>query len=141
VAELKQEILAKMKGSALWALATVTEEGKPWVRYVTPTRIDDDLTVWCATFIGSRKVAQIRRLPEVHLTAGVTALDTAESYLQIQGRAEILTDASTRRAVWNDRLSAVFSGPDDPQYAVCKVRPYRIEYQTMAPVPPRVWAA
>jgi len=122
-------------------LATVTEDGKPWVRYVTPMA-DENLTLWMATFIRSRKVAQIRKNSEVHLTLGVTTMETAESYLQIQGRAEILTDEKTKKTVWLDQLKAIFSGPDDPNYVVCRITPYRIEYQKMAPgAPPEVWEA
>lgn len=135
---LKEKILAKVKGPTLSALATMTEDGKPWVRYVTPF-VDKNLTFWMATFIHSRKVAQIRKNPEVHLTVGVTAAETAESYLQIQGRAEILTDEKTKKTVWFDELKNIFSGPDDPNYCVCKITPYRIEYQKVGPVPPEVW--
>jgi len=60
---------------------------------------------------------------------GVTDMGTAESYLQIQGRVEILTDEATKKMVWNDHLESYFSGPDDPDYCVCKITPYRIEYQ------------
>lgn len=38
-------------------------------------------------------------------------------------------------------LQNIFSGPDDPNYAVCKITPYRIEYQSMSMVPPEVWEA
>jgi hypothetical protein len=34
-----------------------------------------------ATFLGSRKVAQIKKNPEVHLTTGVTTMESAESYV------------------------------------------------------------
>lgn len=135
---LKQKILAKLSGPTLCALATLTEDGKPWVRYVTPFA-DENLTLWMATFTGSRKVGQIRKNPEVHLTTGVSSMDTAESYLQIQGRAEILTDEGTKKAVWFDHLKNIFSGPDDPNYGVCKITPYRIEYQAMGMVPAEVW--
>ena len=100
---------------------------------------DENLTIWMATFVNSRKVAQIRKNPEVHLTTGVTDMETAESYLQIQGRAEILTDEKTKKAVWNDHLENIFSGPDDPHYCVCKITPYHIQYQGMGMVPPEVW--
>jgi len=138
MATIKEKILAKVNGPTLSALATVTENGKPWVRYVTPF-VDKNLTFWMATFIQSRKVAQIRKNPEVHLTVGVTDIQTAESYLQIAGRAEILTDKKTKKAVWFDGLKDIFSGPEDPDYCVCKITPYRIEYQTMAQDPPEVW--
>ncbi len=138
--ELKKKILAKLTGPTLCALGTLTEDGKPWVRYVTPFA-DEDLTLWMATFLGSRKVAQIKKNPEVHLTTGVATMETAESYLQIQGRAEILTDDRSKKTVWFDHLKNVFSGPDDPNYVVCKITPYRIEYQSMGMVPPEVWEA
>jgi general stress protein 26 len=141
MSNLKQKILAKIKGPTLSALATITEDGRPWVRYVTPVA-DKNLTFWMATFINSRKVAQIRKNPEVHLTIGVSTPETAESYLQVQGRAEILTDEKTKKAVWSDHLKGIFSGPDDPNYCVCKITPYRIEYHKMVPgASPEVWEA
>jgi general stress protein 26 len=139
--ELKQKILAKMKQPNLSTFATVTEEGKPWVRYVV-TMADDDLNVWFATFAASRKVGQVAANPEVHLTLGVTELETAASYVQVQGTAQILTDADTKKAIWYDHLANIFSGPEDPNYVVCKVTPYRIEFNTMTPgVGPEVWEA
>jgi len=108
----------------------------PEKRYCTPMA-DENLTIWTATSVDSRKVAQIRKNPEAHLTTGVTDMETADSYLQIQGRAEILTDETTKKAVWNDHLKNIFSGSDDPNYCVCRITPYRIEYQGMGMVPPR----
>ena len=138
MAELKQKIFGKFNGPTLSTLATITEDGKPWARYVTPFA-DENLTFWMATFINSRKVAQIKKNPEVHLTTGVSDPETAESYLQIQGRAEILTDEETKKAAWFDHLAQIFSGPEDPNYCVCKITPYRIEYQGMGMQPPEVW--
>jgi general stress protein 26 len=136
----KKKIQDKMKTPQLSVLATITEDGKPWVRYVTPL-MDENMTIWMATFAASRKVGHIKKNPEVHLTVGVTSMETAESYLQIQGRAEVLTDAATKKAVWNDNLKGIFSGPDDPNYNVIRIAPYRIEYQGMGMVPPEVWEA
>ena len=141
MSDLKKKILSKMDGPTLCALATVTEDGNPWVRYVTPPRMDDDMTIWLATFTNSRKIQQITKNPEVHLTTGVTNPETAESYLQIQGKAEILTDAKTKEDVWFDNLQGIFSGPDDPNYCVCKISPYYIEYHKMEPAPPEMWEA
>ena len=141
MSDLKKKILAKMVGPTLCVLATVTEDGKPWARYVTPPRMDDDLTIWVTTFTNSRKIRQMTKNPEVHLTTGVASMETAESYLQIQGKAVILTDAKTKKAVWFDHLRGIFSGPDDPNYCVCKITPYRIEFHKMGPVPPEVWEA
>lgn len=136
--ELKKKILAKIDRPTLSALATISEDGKPWVRYCTPMA-DENLNLWMATYINSRKVSQIKKDQEVHLTVGVNNIETAESYFQVQGRAEILTDETTKKTVWNDHLKGIFSGPEDPNYVVCKIVPYRIEYQAMGPVPPEVW--
>ncbi len=136
---LKRKIIAKLAApTMLCVLATVAEDGKPWARYVTPFA-DDNLTIWLATFAKSRKVAHIRKNPEVHLTTGVTDPRIPMPYIQIQARADILTDDETRKAVWSDLAARLFSGPDDPNYVVCRITPYRIEWQESAPTPPEVW--
>jgi len=140
MSELKKKILAKMEEPTLSALATQTEDGRPWVRYVM-AQADQELNIRIATFAGSRKVAQIEANPEVHLTLGVSSLETARSYLQVQGRAEVKTDPQERGSLWREELAKYFSGPDDPNYCVIKVAPYRIEYQDMASgsAEPEVW--
>jgi general stress protein 26 len=60
-------------------------------------------------------------------------------YLQIQARAEILTDQETKKAVWSDYLANIFSGPDDANYVVARITPYRIEWQPGGSLPPEVW--
>jgi general stress protein 26 len=142
MSEIEDKILAKLRQldqPAVWSLATVTEDGKPWVRYVTPMAVDDDFVIWGNTFAGARKVAQIGANPEVHLTVGVKDFASAADYLQVSGVAEVVMDSAVKAAKWDAHLSAVYSGPDDPNFAVLKITPYRIEYQTLAPVPPVVW--
>ena len=134
-----QEIIGKGRPH-LAVLATVTEEGKPWVRYVAPTA-DEILTLRFASFLNSRKVAQIRKNPEVHLTAGVTSLETAGDYLQIQGKAEIVADEAQRKAHWKEDLKRYFSDYDDPNYCVVVIKPYRIEYMNAGSMEPEIWEA
>jgi general stress protein 26 len=135
---LKRKIIAKLAAPTLCVLATVTEDGKPWARYVTPFA-DDNLTIWLATFANSRKISQIQNNSEVHLTTGVTDPRIPMPYLQIQGKAEILTDSETKKAVWSDYLTRIFSGPDDPNYIVCRITPYHVEWQDSGPKPPEIW--
>ncbi len=137
---LKEKILAKMTGLTLASFATVTESNKPWNRYVV-VKADERMDIWFATFKKSRKINHIALNPEVHLTLGVTELQSAVSWLQIQGRAEILEDAEIKKAMWYDMLEPIFSGPDDPNYVVCKVIPYRIEFYSMNRREPEVWQA
>lgn len=138
MSDLKAKILAKMNQPTLASFATLTEDGKPWVRYVTPWA-DENLIIRFATYNGSRKVAQVKKNPEVHITLGVTDPLSAQSYVQIQGKAQIKTDEKSRQAVWFEQLKNYFSGPDDPNLAVVEITPYHIEYMSMGSMQPEVW--
>jgi len=139
MSDLKEKIHAKMTDHTLASFATVTEDGAPWVRYVV-IKADAQLNIWLATFKNSRKIKHIVKNPEVHLVLGATDM-AAASWLQIQGRAAILEDAETKKAVWYDMLEPVFKSPEDPNLVVCKVTPYRIEYYAMNKPSPEVWKA
>jgi general stress protein 26 len=136
--DLKGKILEKMKEPTLASFATIAEDGKPWTRYVV-VKADEQLNIWFATFKNSRKTLQVIKNPEVHLTLGISDPQTAVSWLQVQGRAALLEDAETKHAVWYDILNSIFSGPDDPNFVVCKVKPYRIEYYMMNLPKPEIW--
>jgi len=136
---LKERIAAIMAPLQLSAVATIAE-GKPWVRYVM-TVGGDDLSLRLATFAGSRKVAQIAANPEVHVTLGVSNPANMTPYLQIQGRARFSTEASERHGFWSEMLANYFSGPDDPNYGVVVVTPYRIELANAGVPTPEVWTA
>jgi general stress protein 26 len=137
---LKQRILKITRQLQLACLATVTEEGKPWVRYVMAAS-DEGLTIRCATFTSARKVRQIEKNPEVHLTCGVTDPTAMGPYLQIQARARPATDQAERHGFWNDTLKEIFDGPDDPKYGILVMTPYRIEYCSPDSFEPEVWEA
>ena len=137
---LDEKILQKMNEHTLASFATISDDGKPWTRYVV-VKADDQMNIWFATFKNSRKVHQIAKNPDVHLVLGVPDPQTAVSWLQVQGRAEILGDVETKNLVWYDLLSSIFSGPDDPNYVACKVTPSRIEYYTMNVPQPEIWQA
>lgn len=134
---LKDRILDVVKAPCLAGFATITKDGKPWVRYVM-TEASDDLTFRFSSFVNARKIAQIESNPEVHLTCGINQPTDMGPYLQIQGRAEFTTDREARHAFWSDRLSAVFEGPDDPNYGVVIVQAYRIELWHVG-VEPEFW--
>ncbi|RMD75557.1 MAG: hypothetical protein D6820_14510 [Lentisphaerae bacterium] len=136
--ELIQNIQAILCKPQLSALATVTPDGKPWVRYVM-TVGNADMVIRCATFTDARKVEQIRLNPEVHLTCGVTDPMTMSPYLQIQGRARLTTDEAERHAFWNPMLARVFATPDNPKYGILVIEAYRIEYCVPPAHTPEVW--
>ncbi len=138
MSELKTRIQEVICQPQLSGFSTVTEDGKPWVRYVA-TVGGENMELRFATFIGARKVKQIAANPEVHLNCGVGALTDMKPFLQIQGLAKLTTEADERHAFWNDMLSNIFSGPDDPNYGVIVITPYRIEYTQPPSMEPEVW--
>lgn len=138
MSSLKERIVSILHKPQLAALATVTEMGNPWVRYVV-TVGDGDLVIRCATFAESRKVKQIEGRSDVHLTCGVTSFSEMKPYLQIQGKATVTADKDERHSFWNDMLAPIFEGPDDPRYRVIVITPYRIEYCTPGSYEPEVW--
>ena len=140
MSDLKEKIFEKLREHTLASFATITEDGKPWTRYVV-VKADDQMNICFATFKNSRKINQIAQNPQVHLVLGVAEPLTATSWLQVQGQAEILEDTETKNVVWYDLLSSIFRGPDDPNYVVCKVTPYRIEYWMMNVPKPEIWEA
>lgn len=135
--ELKQKIRDLISAPQVMSFATITEDGKPWVRYVF-AMADKDLTIRFATFMDSRKAKQVARNNEVHIVCGVTTLESARNYAQVQGKAEITRDEKERKDFWSDELGKYFSGLDDPRYCICIVRPYRVEYWSMEAMEPEV---
>jgi len=138
--DLKRKIYDEIKEPQLMPIATITEDGNPWVRYVTGFA-GEDLSIRLVTSLQTRKVAHIKRNPQVHMICGAKTLESTENYFQIAGRAEITTDEQERHSLWNDNLKAYFSGPDDPNYCVVIVKPYRIELMGMTEMAPQVWEA
>lgn len=134
---LKAELQNMLDSPQLMSFATVSEDGKPWVRYVVG-KANRDLEIRFATFANSRKVAHVKRMDEVHLTCGANSPESVEPYLQIQGKARIEDSEAERNAIWHDGLLEYFSGPDDPNLVICVVTPYRIELN-IGEMNPTIW--
>lgn len=138
MSDLRQRIFDATKEMQLMNLATITEDGKPWTRYMVGNA-DQDLVFRFCTHLESRKVAQIRKTPNIHICTGVLDLETAQQWVQVEGIAEVVTDKEARHAYWYDELKNYFSGPDDPTYALIIVKPSLIEFGTMGNMTPEVW--
>ena len=109
MSDLKARILKIIQQPQLCGFSTITEDGKPWVRYVAAVG-GEKMELRFATFVGARKVKQIAANEEVHLNCGVTSLTEMKPYLQIQGRARLTTEADERHGFWNEMLAPIFSG-------------------------------
>lgn len=138
MSDLQKKIMEIIAQPQLSGLATVVDGNKPWVRYVV-TMADRDLNIRCASFVESRKTEQIAANSEVHLTCGSNSFTEMKPYLQIQGRARVTTDKDERHGFWNEMLTPIFEGPDDPKYCVIIIEPYRIEYCSPGSFVPEVW--
>lgn len=140
MSDVKERILKILQQVQMSSLATITPDDKPWVRYVM-TVASPDMVIRCATFAAARKVLQIKKNAEVHLTCGVTDPRNMAPYLQVQGRATLNTSKDARHSFWTDMLAGIFSGPDDPNYAVIEIKPYYIEYVSPGSHKPEVWTS
>ena len=138
MSDLKQRIFDAAKELQLVNVATITEDGKPWVRYVMG-KADEELLFRFCTSKETRKVAQIRKNHNVHICLGVSDLETAKNWLQVEGEAEVTTEKDECEAFWFDELKNYFSGPDDPDYCIVIVRPSKIEFGTMGNMVPEIW--
>ena len=138
MSDLKDRIFEAGKDLQLLNFATITEEGKPWVRYVVG-KADKDLVFRFCTNKNTKKVREIKKNPNVHISLGAENLQTAKNFFQVAGTAEISTDKAEREAFWFDELKNYFSGPDDPNYCIIIIKPSRIELGTMGSMTPEVW--
>jgi general stress protein 26 len=138
MSDLKQRIYDVAKDFQLLNVATITEDGKPRVRYVVG-KADADLAIRFCTSLDSNKVRQIRENPTVHITLGAKDAMTAVTWLQVDGIAEISTMKAERDAFWFDGLKNHFSGPDDPNYCIVITKPSSIELGSMKSRMPEVW--
>ena len=137
MSDAKTKIRTLLSGPQLASFATVTEDGRPWVRYVV-VMADGDMNLRFATYLESRKVTQVKKTPQVHLTVG-GSMESEGPYLQIEGTARVTTDQEERNAAWNDMLAKYFQGPEDPNYAIVIVEASRIEYWSFESMEPLVW--
>jgi general stress protein 26 len=125
------------KPSIVSAFATITENGKPWVRYVCAI-LGNDFKIRFATFANSRKVAEVKKNPNVHLTCGKFD-PKIETYLQIEATASITDLQEERKNMWYEDLGAFFIGQNDPNYVVMILDPSRIEVYGPGLEGPEVW--
>jgi len=122
----------------LASLATVNEEGEPWVRYVAGT-IDDDMVIRFATSLRSKKITHVRANPNVHLTCGNIDPSVDAPYFQIEGKAEVSTDLEEKKGIWHDNLAYYFQTVENPEWCILKVHPHRITVCSLTSMDTEVW--
>ncbi|MEO6070633.1 MAG: pyridoxamine 5'-phosphate oxidase family protein [Chitinophagaceae bacterium] len=87
---------------------------------------EENGTLWFFTDVRSIKVEEVAKEQNVHL---VYAHPGIESYLDVWGMAEVVTDKKEIEDKWKPIVKAWFpEGKDDPNLALLKVRPEQSYY-------------
>ena len=95
-------------------------------RPMATIEVEENGTLWFFTDIRSIKVEEVTTHREVHL---VYAHPGKESYLDVWGSAQVITDKQSIKDKWSPIIKAWFpNGVDDPNIALLKVTPYNIYY-------------
>ena len=135
---LKKKILDVIRKYPIASLATV-KEGKPWARYIS-IDADDDLNLVVSSSAQSRKIDQIKQNNNVHIVFGADSQDMKKPFINVEATAEICVDIKTKRRFWQEAFIDFFTGPEDPNYAIIKISPSRIEYYGSYEQEPEVYS-
>lgn len=94
-------------------------DGKMHGRPMARARLDEDGTTYYATSIGSQKIAELHKRPEVSLS-----IQGEREYAVVSGRARISQDRALIDQLWQDSWKIWFEGgKTDPSIAIVIVEP------------------
>ncbi len=127
----REQVLDLMATSPAVYLAT-TDGVRPWIRALVNLRRSDlypgpsafcrgeEFVCYFSTSGASSKVAAIR----AHPTVAVYYCDPEQTRgVTLAGEVEVLDDAGLKRRLWDESWRVYWSGPDDPDYVVLRLRP------------------
>ena len=125
----KQKIVAIMKETCLFVFLATSDGDQPRVRPVTPI-VEDDMSVWVATFSDSRKVKQIKQNPKVCLS--FVQHPSGDKTVIVIGEAQITDDLEQKKRVWKlspyDMSQYWPEGPESEKFCLLKINPKKIEW-------------
>ena len=116
--------LAVMRSAKFPQLATVDGD-QPRVRPVSPVRTDG-FVVYVANLRSYGKTAEIEANPKVELNY----LDDRHDQVRITGVAEVVSDRSLLREIWdaNPLLRQYLGTIDNPALVLYRIRPERVRF-------------
>jgi general stress protein 26 len=122
--EARRLALLVLQSARFPFLATV-DGNQPRLRPVSPLR-SDGFTVYVASLLRYGKTNEIATNPRVELAY----LDAQHNQVRITGLAEIVTDRSILREIWDTHalLRQYIGSPDNPELIVYCIRPSRVRY-------------
>src|SRR6476659_6731224 len=105
-------------------MTTIGPDGHLVSRPMAQQEVEFDGDLWFFAERGSRKVAHIAANPHVGLT-----LTSGDTWISIDGEAEIVDDNAKARELWNTWVEAWMpQGPDDPSIVLIKLNGHSAEY-------------
>jgi general stress protein 26 len=123
VKDVKEKIAKVLENNKIGTLATI-EGNKPNSRYMT--FFNDDLTLYTPTSKETHKTEEIEKNSNVHILLGYDGKGFGDSYVEIEGTAEIYEDQKMKNELWEDEFEHWFDGKDDPNYIILKITPSQI---------------
>ncbi|RAS80149.1 pyridoxamine 5'-phosphate oxidase family protein [Priestia endophytica] len=123
VKDVKEKIAKVLENNKIGTLATI-EGNKPNSRYMT--FFNDDLTLYTPTSKETHKTEEIEKNSNVHILLGYDGNGFGDSYVEIEGTAEIYEDQKMKNELWEDEFEHWFDGKDDPNYIILKITPSQI---------------
>jgi len=124
----KEKIVAIMRELCSFAFLATVDGDQPQVRPVSPI-VEEDMGIWVATFVNSRKVKQISENPKVCLA--FVQHPSGDKAATVTGEAEIREDLEEKKRVWKIApydLSQHFKNPEAEEYCLLRIKPNRIEW-------------
>ncbi|KPJ52729.1 hypothetical protein AMJ39_07060 [candidate division TA06 bacterium DG_24] len=126
----EETIVTIMRENASPAYLATCDGDQPRVRPVTPI-VEDDMSVWVATFCTSRKVRQIKKNPNICLA--FVELPRGDKAATLLGRCEIVNDMKQKKRVWSlatfDLSQHFPQGPEMEEYCVLRIIIDKIEWR------------
>lgn len=105
-----------------WVMSVIDEEGYPAASMITAAKANDFEWIAFCTGLDWNKPNRLQRNPRscIYLFDEVSFTG-----ISLIGKTEVITDTDTKRQMWYDELSDVFSGPEDEHWCVLLFRPER----------------
>jgi general stress protein 26 len=125
----KQKIVDIMKECCLFTFLATMDGDQPQVRPVSPI-VEADMSVWVATFAGSRKVKQITQNPKICLS--FVQHPSGDKSAIVVGEAEIIENLEQKKRIWKlapyDISQHFPKGPESEEFCLLKINPKKIEW-------------
>ena len=120
--EMRTEALDFARANPIVHVGTV-EDDTPHVRVMTTAKIDDDFTLWYATFSFSNKIRQFEKNNAICVVFNQDQFD-----LRLFGKVDIVRDQNLKGQMWRDQWMQFFKGgKEDPTYTLFRVIPEKID--------------